>query len=44
VAFRIEEAARLRDAMRAVEQFCRPQQCQDFDKSPGITWLHCDGD
>lgn len=45
LAFRFEEAARLRDAMRAVEQFVGRSNAQDFDKSARdyLAW-HCDGD
>jgi excinuclease ABC subunit C len=44
-AFRFEEAARLRDAIRAVEQFVGRSNAQDFDKSARdyLAW-HCDGD
>jgi len=44
-AFRFEEAARLRDAIRAVEQFVGRSNAQDFDTSARdyLAW-HCDGD
>lgn len=44
-AFHFEEAARFRDAIRAVEQFVGRSNAQDFDKSARdyLAW-HCDGD
>ena len=44
-AFRFEEAARLRDAVRAVEQFVGRSNAQDFDTSARdyLAW-HWDGD
>jgi excinuclease ABC subunit C len=43
--FRFEEAARLRDAVRAVEQFVGRTNAQDFDPAARdyLAW-HCDGD
>jgi len=44
-AFRFEEAARLRDAIKAVDQFVGRSNAQDFDPAARdyIAW-HCDGD
>lgn len=44
-AYRFEEAARLRDAHKAVEQFVGRSNAQDFDPAARdyIAW-HCDGD
>ena len=44
-AFRFEEAARLRDALKAVEQFVGRTNAQDFDPTARdyLAW-HCDGD
>lgn len=43
--FRFEEAARLRDTVRAVEQFAGRTNIQDFDPEARdyVAW-HCDGD
>jgi len=45
VDFRFEEAARLRDAVKAVEQFVGRTNAQDFDPAARdyLAW-HCDGD
>jgi len=44
-AFRFEEAARMRDAVKAVDQFVGRSNVQDFDPAARdyLAW-HCDGD
>ena len=45
LAFRFEEAARLRDSIKAVDQFVGRSNVQDFDPAARdyLAW-HCDGD